>query len=654
MLGFGRLRIRGADRNEVQPHRDARRGICVVGDLRFDNRDDLRRILTNHPRPDGSDIELLVAGYERWGPSVVEHLIGDFAFVLWDWRNLRVYAARDPFGVRTLVYRNAGRRLIFASDAAQLLALPDTDRAPDDQTVVESLAWSHTHYGRTFFREISSVRPGHYLWAGESATGEVEYFSPPVSPTSYKRTGDYLEHFRSVFRQAVRDRLDSDYPIVAHLSGGLDSSSIVCQANEIYGGHGGGFPPLVTASALFQSQPHDEELFIEAVSASVPFPSRRWDGNASSGWEFSRPALGIPGSSVMFNGGSVGDVQIARAAGARVMLSGDAGDAVTGEWGLYEDLLRNLRWRTLWNQIAASGSEKERAARIALFKRSLRELAPRHLLSVWDLKNPKPSARPPAWLRRDLHDLWVDRRASIPPVPRPWLSGVQRWAWSYLTMPRMTWALDRTAAYGADWGIEFRYPFLDSRLVNFMLSIPFEHRLTGACSRWLHRQALRPILPAAIADRTSKPGFTRAVIEWGRRSRPAIEQVLQGAEWLSDRFVDRGEVRKLLARLDVYPASAVESWDGWRDVRSIVNIEVWRRTVLGYPPHQEALPMAEVQWSEKRAPPDEKAEGGVEPRPAPPYVAPKLVNIGNVTALVAMNPGTGADGNSIDPGNSHA
>lgn len=643
-FGFGRRRVRKAETTEVQPHKDTRRGICVVGDLRFDNRDDLRRILTNHGGPEGSDVELLVAGYERWGTSVVDHLIGDFAFVLWDWRRRRAYAARDPFGVRTLVYRNVGRRLIFASDAAQLLALPEVDRAPDDQTVVDMLSWSYTHYGRTFFREVASVRPGHYLLGRESGTEEVEYFRPPSGPTSYTRTEDYLEHFRAVFRQAVRDRLDSDYPIVAHLSGGLDSSSIVCQANEIYSGHGGGFPPLVTASALFPSQQHDETPFIEAVSASARFPSQRWDGNTPSGCEFSRPALGIPGSSVLFNGGSVGDVQIARAAGARVMLSGEAGDFVTGEWGLYEDLLRNLRWRTLWNQVAASGTEKGRTARIRLFKGAARELVPRQLLRLWDLKNPKPSAQPPAWLRRDLHRLWVDRRASIVPVSRPWLNRLQQWVWSYLTMPLMTWALDWTTAYGADWGIEFRYPFLDSRLVNFMLSIPFEHRLVGACSRRLHREALRPILPAAIADRTSKPGFTRAVIEWGRRSRPAIEQVLQGAEWLSDRFVDRGAVRKLLARLEVLPASAVESWDGWRDVRSIVNIEVWRRTVLRYPASQEALPMAEVLSREERAPLDGNAEGGVESGPAPLYVAPKLVNIGNVAELVAGNPGSGTDG----------
>jgi asparagine synthase (glutamine-hydrolysing) len=652
-LGLGRTYVRKADRIEVQPLKDDRRGVCAVGDLRFDNRDDLRRTLSNGQRSPSSDIELLVAGYERWGAGLVEHLVGDFAFVLWDWRNRRVFAARDPFGVRPLVYRNSGGRLVFATDAAQFLALTDTDRTPDAQTVVDVLSWSHAHYGKTFFRGISSLCPGHYLWAGESGAREVEYFRPPDTPTAYRRTEDYHEHFRALFKQAVQDRLDSDYPIVAHLSGGLDSSSIVCQANQIYGDHPGAFPPLITASALFPGQPHDEEPFVDAVSQSVNFPSRRWDGNAPSGWEFSRPALGIPGSSVHFNGGSVGDVEIASAAGSRVMLSGEGGDFVTGELGLYEDLLKNFQWRTLYGQISAPGSRTEKDTRIVLLKRAVRELVPRTLVTIWDLKNPKPSARPPAWLQRDLNRLWIDRRAWIPPDPRRWLSRVQRGAWAYLTMPVMAWALDHAAAYGADRGIEFRYPFLDSRLVNFVLSIPFEHRLVGGCSRWLHRQALRPILPAAIADRTSKPGFTRAVVEWGRRSRASIQQVVGGAQWLSARFVNQVEVQRLLVCLASRPPNPVRDWDDWRDIRSIVNIEVWHKAVLEYSTTKEILPMVEVSSLDEKAPQEgDKGKNAAEARQALSYVAPKLVNVGNVNQLLAASPGSGVDGGVV-PGVTH-
>ena len=84
------------------------------------------------------------------------------------------------------------------------------------------------------------------------------------------------------------------------------------------------------------------------------------------------------------------------------MLSGEAGDFVTAEIGLYRDLLTKLRWGTLYRQIAIGGSREERGARLGLFKNTVRELTPRPLVSLWDLKNLMPSAHPPRWLPRDL------------------------------------------------------------------------------------------------------------------------------------------------------------------------------------------------------------------------------------------------------------
>ena len=129
----------------------------------------------------------------------------------------------------------------------------------------------------------------------------------------------------------------------------------------------------------------------------------------------------------------------------------------------------------------------------------------------------------------------------------------------------------------------------------------------GKPSRWFHREALRGILPAAIADRASKPGFSRAVVEWGRRSQSAIQQVLDSPDWLSSRFVDRTEVRALLSRLASRAPDPVKDWDDWRDIRSIVNIEVWHRAVLEYLIPKEALPMSEVRTEEEKTPGDGRA-----------------------------------------------
>ena len=217
--------------------------------------------------PLSSDIELLLAGLRALGSRAGGTPRRRF--------RVRSLGLAEPEGLRRprpiwgahAGLSEASGTAVLASDAAQFLALSDTDRTPDDQTVVDALSWSFAHYGSTFFRGIQSIRPGHYLSGeGEWRTREVEYFRPPETQTSYPRIEDYHEHFRTPLQEAVEARLDSDYPIVAHLSGGLDSSSIVCQAEQIHAERPGARPPLVMASALFPGQPHDEEPFIDAVA----------------------------------------------------------------------------------------------------------------------------------------------------------------------------------------------------------------------------------------------------------------------------------------------------------------------------------------------------------------------------------------------------
>ena len=636
LMGVGRRIVRRRERLEVQPLKDVQRGICVVGDLRLDNRDELLNRLQPGSEPSQSDTSLLIAGYERWGEGVAARLVGDFAFVIWDWRRRVVYAARDPFGVRPLVYRKTAGTLMFATAPAQFLSLRDMDRTPNEQTIVDSLEWSFITYGPTFFREIESVRPGHYLTAGQGWQREVEYFHPPSSPTVYSDGEQYREHFRWLFKRAVQDRLDSETPIVAQLSGGLDSSSIVCAANQLLRTSADPVR-LLTASALFPGKPYNEQAFIDIVAASVSFPSRRWDGSISSGREFSSPSLSMAGAGVARNGGSVGDLTIAEEEGARVLLSGEAGDYVTGEYGLFNGLLRNGQVLTLLHQIEIAGNQAERERRIRACKKALREELPAAVVTLWDVAHRRIPARPPEWLRPDLHPLWRDRRAWRPSGEGHWLHRLERDTWGFLRAGRLAWVVDILGEHTAAAGIEIRYPFLDSRLVQFILSVPLEHRLLGASRRWFHRESLKPWLPVAIAQRDSKARFDGAVVHWGHQNVERIRDILEAREWASDRFVARKSVTDLLERMSRLPAQA-EHWEGWRTLSSIVNLEVWLRAVLRYPHSPENMPMTdgteivELSESEDKGAPDR-----------PPYVAPKLTGVGNVRDLLAGGPTTGTD-----------
>src|SRR5213078_3341097 len=151
-------------------------------------------------------------------------------------------------------------------------------------------------------------------------------------------TSDCYDEFYRLLKQSVRDCLDSSTPIVAHLSGGLDSTSIVLIAAEIFGAEPTSRQPLVTASAVYPGLECDESDIIDETCARVPFRSERWLGTEATWKSIEQPCVAWPGSPSGLSGGSTGDLSIAARAGARVILSGCGGDELAHAGGVFRDL----------------------------------------------------------------------------------------------------------------------------------------------------------------------------------------------------------------------------------------------------------------------------------------------------------------------------
>lgn len=643
LLGYAALNVLRNDGVPGHLLADDRRKLWILGDVRLDNRDELRASLSLFESLT-SDLALVLAAYERWGAEAAQQLVGDFAFVIWDGRKREVYAARDPFGVRSLVYHRATGKLILATDPAQLLALREIDRSPNPQTVVDFLSWSFAHYGSTFFRGVDAILPGHYLRANQDVLVQTEYFHPPDRLIRYSRAEDYRDEFRWRFRRAVKDRLDSGYPVVAHLSGGLDSSSIVCMADRLYREAEVTSPALHVVSAVFPGHPYDETPFIEEVMRAVTFEGHRWNGNVPSGMDFLSPSLSIPGATAGFNGGSAGDVEIARRLGARVILSGDPGDAVTGESGLFNELIAGGSWLTLARQVLGGGSARERRLRFTLLKFAAREEVPGVVLSTWRAMNRwrRPSTIP-TWFREELKELWAGPEHRRAPRLGIGVNRLQQGIWDHLRWARTAWGIDLFGVYAASAGIEVRFPLLDARLVRFILAVPPEHRLLGELRRELHRESMAGIVPDSIRRRASKPSFNGAVVQWGHASAPAILEILEERSWQSEPFVDQDKARRLFRHLCSRPPHHADR-PGWLAIRSIVHLETWLRAVLRYPRDQEILSMSEIQG------PGEEGEADSGGTSHGSYVPPRLAQVGNVRELLAEGPISGDDSTPPTPG----
>lgn len=550
---------------------DPERGRAIVADGVVDNEDELRAILK---RPVAAGLpHLLAAGFERWGSDLPKHLAGDFAFAIWDTRRQSVFAARDPFGVRSLVYHEMPGRLLLASDPEQLRGEIPCSNAPDEVTILEYLVWDYRELGRTFFRSIRRLPAGHTLQAGEKALQLTRYWEPPSQSIKLPNTEAYHEEFRRLFFQSVRDRLKNAGPALIHLSGGVDSSSIVCVADALV--QRGEARDVRAVSAVFPGLSCDESPFIDAVKRTVRIPCESWNGTQASNADLDDPDRVWPAGRTSFAGGTNGDLDLAHRCGATTILGGSGGDEIGSSDGILRDLGNHHQWMYLLEEIALArpGTLRSKAS---TFVDSVAGLAPPWTRRAYRrLRPPSPrSAMRHVWLAPRLADLAQERGACSSNDGHMFLSNLQRRKWISLCSAALGWSIERQQRLAATRQIAMRFPFLDARLAQFALAIPYENWALGGYPERLHRTAFSALLPREILARRTKSHFGSALSLRLRTAAAVVAQLLERGEWASADYVNRQEAKSLLARcnsLDVVPF-----WDRYY-LWQIATLEAWLR-----------------------------------------------------------------------------
>jgi asparagine synthase (glutamine-hydrolysing) len=579
-LGHGLLQTGANCPSARQPILDD--GLAIVADARLDNRDELLAALGL--RQAASDAAVILGAYRRWGTDCASRLLGDFAFVVWDSREARLFCARDHMGVKPLYYFDHGGRLAFASEIKALLALRGAPGGVNEAWVADFLVGIVADTGSTLWSGILRLPPGHHLTAAAGACRLQAYWRPEPSVAETGR--DSAERFRELFSEAVRCRLGGAERVGAMLSGGLDSSSIACVASRLLQAEGRCLP---TFSLVFDKTPLlCERPSIEAVVAQggyEPFfiESSRFAPLA----EFDRVLAEQDG--IVLAPGLTLSRQVYHAAaarGVRVLLDGHGGDEVVSHgYGRLRELAAAGRWVDLWREVPADADRYG--------------TAPAWRLYAAYLANFGPAAPVLVALRRAA--VRVQRRAR-----RAFGQGERRPAWSRFIDPdfarrtdavarfrvhaavanRLTerehhlglltaglqpYALEVLDKVAAAAGVEARYPFWDKRLVEFCLGLPADAKLSGGFSRMVLRKAMDGILPAAVQWRRDKfdftPHLTRGMLA---HHRPVLDSVLlDDAEDIGG-YVDLAAVREAYRRM----AARGERADGY-DVQA-----VWRAVAL--------------------------------------------------------------------------
>ncbi|MEH6518279.1 MAG: asparagine synthase-related protein [Halioglobus sp.] len=515
--------------------------VWITGCIRVDAREalvaelGLDRSLSLETTPDS---ELVLHAYHTWGERCLEHLLGDFAFALWDGHKQRLFCARDRFGMRQLYHAQVGSACIISNSMHCMRQHPAISDDLDDQAIADFLLFGDhiwTDKTQTAFKDIQTLPPAHQLTLSGGRTEIKRYWDLPsdIPLLRYSREEDYLEHFRSVFSQAVEDRLRCD-DVVISMSGGMDSSAIAATATSIRNKGSQNFGLHALTIVIDALHPCQERYYSGLVAEHLNLPihyivadqhrllapamqwTRPMEYYQPSLWvEFNRQALQL----------------------GRVMLAGSAGDNLLH----YSPALPTIAEANPLHTLRQIVQLKSRYGRMPGLGTGLKAWA-RRMTGKTRTKSP-PYPYPP-WLNKDLEkrfgvserwdEQWAPRVTGANTHPR------HRLLHDSLMSP--SWNTDDFAMSGDLTAPEERDPYLDLRLVEFVLSLP---PMPWLYEKHILRQSMRSALPKAVIERPKQVLDTLAssLFEQAR-----IDDYLSGDTLLG--YVDKAAFRKATAERD--------------------------------------------------------------------------------------------------------
>lgn len=505
--------------------------IVIAADARLDNRDYL--VGATRSEKSADDAALILAAYLKWGETSPEHLLGDFAFAIWDGPRGHLFCARDHAGVRPFVYALTDTGIVVASEIKSVHAAAGEQQLAAEG-IADFLAGLVPDRDATWYPNIRRLPPGHTLLFKRGACRISAYWRPePIDPVPDK---DATERFRATFEEAVRTRLAPATSVF--LSGGLDSSSIALTAGRIS-------EQTVPTYSLVFADGETEQPYIDAVLRSGSFAPRLLNADAFDPFVDFRSLLAQQDG--LFQAPGLANTnrlyEAAARDGSHVVLDGQGGDEVVSHGlGYIKEQALDGKWGGVWRDSAAEAGIYG-VHRGDIFLRYWMHLGParRAFAAIHRTRNRLSRGMnrarnqiPQQHLRLAPINSSFAQSTRVEERVRALMANLNNYATEAQqhanvlngTIPSYALeTLDRAAAHA---GVEPRYPFWDRRLVELCLSLRPEDKIRSGKTRITLREAMRGVLPELIQRRTDKFDFTLSLANTMRRhSAPLIHETLQ-------------------------------------------------------------------------------------------------------------------------------
>ena len=538
-----------------QPYFDESAGIAVALDGAIANRAELKAQLAvrGHVFKEDSPAETLARAYAHWDKDVVHHLRGAFAFALWDAGKERLMLARDRLGEKPLYLCEQGT-LYFASQVKALLAMPGIDAKADSEAVRDYLAYRYVPGPRTLVRGIRKLAPGTYALWQFGRVREVRYWTPPDrNPHAREPDAEPIAGFTEKLEEAVKLRS----PAGVLLAGGYDSAMLVALASRHakVKTYSAGFADdraselgrAAQVAKHFGTEHHEIVLSPRDVITRLPQAVAQRDAPVS------RPA----DVALHFIACEV-------AHSSRAVMTGDGADELLG--GYRRHVAERYGWlfRSLPTLLALAAP--------------LARTRPRLQTAIASLRTSDWRTRYVRWVGVSSEGLLGPGKSASNAKPAPPFDADPRASElrRALYFDQASWlpdhVLERSDRMAMAASLETRAPFLDHRLVEFVSTLPDDLRVRGLSTKWILRQAARPLL-ARLAPR--KGGF-------GYRAGPWLRGELR--EFLLEHLRSQGSLTRAYYQPRVLDRVLDEHLAGKRDhetlLWTLLNLEIWHRTCL--------------------------------------------------------------------------
>lgn len=574
-LGHLLLRTRRPEIDPLQPVSNRERSLWITLDGTIFNRDEVANGLRMSAAT--SDAMIFLAAYEEHGPDCLKEIDGIFSVAIWDDRRKVLFCARDPLGVKPFFYSQWNGSFLFASELNQIVTLPGFARRPNEAMVGLYLAADVNIHHETFFDQVYRLPAGSYAIVEKGKLQIKTYWDiNPALQTVLPDDQAYGERFRELFQNAVKKNLEVDVPLGSSLSGGLDTSSIVCVADR-YRKANGVLAPLETFSMAFEEKACDESSFIQAVGSITNTSHNQYTADKDDFFSTIPSVQERQGEPFR----SIGVVlfwrlkQLSSQKRIRVLLSGMGADEVLGGLNLFyfADHLRQGRWLALRHELKVSAALDPYGFGFSP-KRLLMHFGIKPLLSPALIRmrrklqgNPFPDYIAPMFAEK------VNLSERLFPVPRRHFKDLYRQA-SYegLRHDYTPGLLHYEDMNNAGLGMEGRFPFLDKALVEYLFSIPRSQKIRESVPKIVLRNGMKGILPESVRTRTDRGAITKVFDYWlGHQYKREVERVLWGDRLKESGYLNTPRLRQIY---EAHQAGRGSRYVIWRTY----NLGVWLET----------------------------------------------------------------------------